>query len=382
MGKNQRNILLSVLTLALVALGAWLVARQLQQDAGIRALVAIVYRLPENEQLKPIACSRTPLADGPEKAALQEIVLRLTKPIQRAMAFCLLGDYPSALAAYEQSAASGDEGSALQVYFLQARQGDMPAAKLALSSVQFSDKELQGFFTSVINLKLNIDVLPVAQRMAELYPSDPDSWKLWLDAAREYERASNWQSALDVYLEAFRVQEKIGVRIGRSSFEVGAGNIYQTRLEPRDLNRALSCYNGAIADMDFLEVGKPSYVFLSRGQVYLGLRPTYTASQALQEFLHSLELDPKNYWAMQAIAGVYLGDLKNYPLAEHYINLAIDLNPNLPYAYLTRGDMYRQQGDLQSAIAAYQEALTRQPGYQAALNRLAAVQTELQKRAP
>jgi tetratricopeptide (TPR) repeat protein len=269
--------------------------------------------------------------------------------------------------------------SALQVYFLQARQGDLQAAKQALSNVNLTGKELEGYFTIVANLKLNIDMLPLAQRMAELYPSNPDNWKLWLNAARSYENASNWQSALDMYLEAIRVQEKVGVRIGRSSFELGAGRIYQTRLEPHDLNKALSFYDGAIDDMDFLEASASSTAYLYRGEVYQGLGPAYTATQALQEFSHSLELNPKNYWAMRSMAGVYVWNLKNYPMAEHYINQAIGLNPDLPDAYVTRGDIYYQQGDLKAAVAAYEDALARQPGYQWALDRLAAVKAELKK---
>jgi tetratricopeptide (TPR) repeat protein len=306
MGKNHRIILIFLLVLVLTAMAAGLAVRQSQQSAGLLELVAIISRLPREEQVKPIACSWTPIADGPDKAALQEVVFRLAQPTQRAKAYCLLGDVPSAMAAYAQAASKGDDWSAFQVYFLQARQGDMLAAKQALNSIHFSDKELQAFFTSVINLNLNIDVLPVAQRMAELYPGNPDSWILWRDAGQEYERASNWQSALDAYLEAIQVQNKSGVRIGRSSFELAAGLIFQFRLKPPDLNSAFSYYNAAIADMDFLNAANPSNVYIYRGEVYQGLSPAYTASQALQEFLHSLELDPKNMWAMRAIAGVYL----------------------------------------------------------------------------
>jgi tetratricopeptide (TPR) repeat protein len=375
-------VLKLILCMGVLTMAAWLVGQQLQQEAGLRELVVSVNRLPENEQLKPIACSRTPLEDGPEKAALEEAVLRLRRPAQRATAFCLLGDYPSALAAYEQSAAGGDDRSALQVYFLQAHLGDTQAAKQALSSVHLSNRELRNFFYDVTDLKLNIDVLPVARRATELYPNDPTSWRLWRDAAQEYQNASDWQRALDAYLEAIQVQEKVGVSIGRSSFELGAGRMYQTRLEPHDLNKALSFYNSAIDDMDFLGAENPSNVFLYRGEVYQGLRLAYTAQQALQEFLRSLELNPKNYWAVRAIGGVYLWDLKNYPQAEYYINLAIGLNPDRPEAYVTRGDFYRQQGDLKAAAAAYKDALAHQPGYQPAVDRLAAVQAELQKQAP
>jgi hypothetical protein len=122
-------VLKLILSIVVLSLAAWLVAQQLQQEAGLRELVASVNRLPESERLKPIAYSRTPLVHGPEKAVLQEAVLRLKRPSQQATAYCLLGDYPSALAAYQQSASSGDDHAALQSYFLQARQGDVQAKK-------------------------------------------------------------------------------------------------------------------------------------------------------------------------------------------------------------------------------------------------------------
>ena len=378
MKRNHRNILRTILALALVALGAWLVAWQIQHDTGPRLLVSIVNRLPESEQLKPIPCSRAPLANPADKVALQQVLPLLVQPAQRATAYCLLGNYPSALAAYEQSASGGDDGAVLQVYFLQSRQGNMPAAGQALSSVHLSAEELQSFYSSVVDLKLNIDLLPVVQRMVERNPNNPDNWRLWLGAAQAYEHGSNWQSALAAYLEAILVQEKLGVSIGRSSFELGAGRIYQTRLMPHDLNSALSYYNDAIAAMDFLNATDSTSAYLYRGEVYQGMSPVYTPTQALGEFLHALALDPKNYRALRDIAGIYLYNLKDYPSAQHYNDLVIGLNPDLPAPYITRGDIYRAQGDLKAAASAYQDALAHQPGNQVALNRLAAVQAKLQ----
>jgi tetratricopeptide (TPR) repeat protein len=134
--------------------------------------------------------------------------------------------------------------------------------------------------------------------------------------------------------------------------------------------------------MDFLTQTNVSNLYLYRGEVYRGLRPVYTTAQALQEFMHALELDPKNYSALRAIAGIYLYDEKDYPLAEFYVDQAIGLKPDLAYAYITRGDLYRRLGDLPRALAAYQDALARLPDYQAAIDRIAAVQAELRKQAP
>jgi tetratricopeptide (TPR) repeat protein len=381
--KIHRNLWLPLLALGAILLAAWFAALQVRQDSGIRELISIINRLPESEQLKPIACSRTPLTGSPEKAALQRMVSSLAQPAQRASVFCLLGDYSSALAAYELAAASGDNGSALQVYFLRVRQGDLAAAKQGLSRIHFSAKELLGFFTSTIDLNLNLDVLPVAQRMVELYPENRASWLLWLMAAGVYEHAADWPRALNAYQEALLVQKRSGVTIGHSSFESAAGRIYQNQLEPHDLNQALIYYNQAITDPDFLNYGANlSKVYFYRAEVYQGLKPTFSAAQALQDYLQSLELDPENVWTLRAIAGIYLWDLKNYSQAEKYINLAIGANPDLADNYLMSGDILRQQGNLNGAEAAYWKALAHNPGWQAALDQLAAVQAELKKQAP
>jgi tetratricopeptide (TPR) repeat protein len=382
LGINHRKNFLFTLALALVALAGWFAIMQIRQDAGLRVMVSIVNQMPEKEQLKSIACSRIPLVVSQEKAALEEAVLLMTRPAERATAFCLLGDYPSAILAYNQAASNGDSWSALQVYFIQARQGNMQAANQVLSGLQFSKDQLNSFFSSIVFLKLNVDVLPLARRMAELYPEDSASWQLWLSAAREFERNLNWSGALDAYLEAIQTLEKAGLRIGLSSFEMGAGRIYQVRLNPRDPSTALTNYNRAISGMDFLETSEASTVFVYRGDVYQSLKPSYTVSQALQEYLHALNLDPKNILALRAIALVYLGDLQNYPLAETYINQAISFEPDSPENYQVRGDIYRKQGRLEAAASAYEDALARRPGWQSALNRLAAVQAELKKKSP
>ncbi len=337
---------------------------------------------PAEERLKSIPCSRTPLAGGRDRAALQEAVILLQRPDQRAMAFCLLGDYPSALAAYAQAASTGDGWSALQTYFLQARLGNMSAAEQALSRVYTSAGTMLDFSSDVAALNLNIDLLPIAQRAVELYPNDPDSWKLWLGAAQVYGNASDWLPALDADLEAIQAQENLGVNIGRSSFELGAGRTYEISPGLRDLTQALIYDNLAITSMDFLDASELSSAFLYRGEVYLGLSPAYSATQALHEYLHSLDLDPQNYWAMRAIASVYLYNLKDYLSAELYINRAITLNPDLYDAYVIRGDLFRAQGNLPNAIVAYQDALSRHPGDQDTLDRLAAVKTELKKISP
>jgi tetratricopeptide (TPR) repeat protein len=258
----------------------------------------------------------------------------------------------------------------------------MQAAQQALSGVHFSRNELHGFFGRVTFSRFRIDLLPVARRTAELYPNDPDSWVMWLDAARAHERESNWQRALEGYLEAVALQEALGVKIGRGTFEVGAGRIYQSRLDPRDLHSALRYYDRAVAGMDFLSQASKSAVYLYRGEVYQALIPAYSAQQALDEFERSLALDPQSYPAIRSIAIIYLREIKNYPLAHEYIDMAIGMNPEAAENYVLRGDIYRQQGSLAAAASAYQDAIARRPDWQVAVDRLAAVQAELHEAVP
>jgi tetratricopeptide (TPR) repeat protein len=58
------------------------------------------------------------------------------------------------------------------------------------------------------------------------------------------------------------------------------------------------------------------------------------------------------------------------------------LLPENPNAYLYLGDLFSQQGNLKGAVAAYQQALLRQPYLQVAADRLAAVQAEMEKPSP
>jgi len=331
---------------------------------------------------KAVPCARAPLVDENDRAALITALGKLQDPLPRAAAFCLLGDAAEALAEYQQAARAGDSWSALQAYYLLAKSGDLGAAGRILDETHLSERDLLAFFNSVARLDPRLDLLPLTRKAVVGEPANPDGWKAWLEVGARYARLQDWPGALDVYRQALSAQTKLGVQVGRSNFALSTGRIYQANLDPRQPETALSYYDQALAWDEFLSLSDKAYAHIYRGDVYRGLRPQYTSAQALAEFQRALEIDPQNYGARLSIASVYIYDLKDPAPAEIYIRQAMALLPENPYAYLYLGDMYRLQGDLAGATAAYQQALARRPGLQATQDRLDAVQAEMEKTAP
>ena len=171
------------------------------------------------------------------------------------------------------------------------------------------------------------------------------------------------------------------MQFGRSSFAMAAGRIYQLYLVPHQLDTALSYYNQAIAWNEFFSPIEKANLHMFLGEVYRGLRPKFTNAQVLSELQLALELDPHSYWTRLSLGSLYT-ELKNPARAENYIREAIALLPESPYGYLYLGDLYNQQNNLAQAAAAYQQALDRQPGWQSAIDRLAAVRAKMEQPAP
>jgi tetratricopeptide (TPR) repeat protein len=359
------------------------VAKAQGRTIALRKLAIAAAHLPAAELSKPIPCGRAALTGENDRAAVAGVLGELDiSPRLRAGGLCLLGDTAGASAVYDQAAKAGDGWSALQAYYLHARSGEMAAAERALDESSFSAGDLLAFFTVAAQLDPQVDLLPLVRKAVEGDPANPAGWIAWLEVGTRYVRLKDWPGALDVYRQALSAQDKLGVQVGRSSFAVSAGFIIQYNLIPPRLETALSYYDQALAWDVFFNPSDKAFGHVHRGEVYRGLRPAYTDAQVLAEFQRALEIDPQNYWARLSIASLYIYDLKDLTRAEDYIRQAMALQPENPYAYLYLGDLYRQQGDLAGAAAAYQQALARQPGLQAAEDRLAEVQAEMGKTAP
>lgn len=372
--------------LILVMVGAALAIKPasavFRRTSAMRELSIAAEHLGADELRKPIPCARAAVADEADRERVKAALNVLTDAESRAKAFCLLGERGEALTAYRQGAQRGDVWSAEQAYYLQAQAGEMKAAEQSLGLADIEVKELESFFWGMNRLFPDMDLLPVARQAVEKDPLDKDVWKLWLQASNRLIKMKDYTGAIDVYQEGLAKQETLGAQAGRGSFALRIGRIYQVNVDPHQLETALKYYDQAIAWHEYFDPMDEATAHFYRGEVYAGLKPKYSATQVISEYRRALEIDPKNYWARLSIANTYLYQLKAVDTAELYIHDAIALRPELPNGYLALGDLYRQRGDLNAAKAAYEQALARQPEWQAAMDRLEALRKDMEKTAP
>ena len=88
--------------------------------------------------------------------------------------------------------------------------------------------------------------------------------------------------------------------------------------------------------------------FFLQGHVELQIRRDDQA--ALQNFLKTLDLEPRNYWAMHSAGDCQL-QLGRYGEAQTTFSMCIALRPTFPWAYLMRGAARFESGDLANALA-------------------------------
>ena len=381
---TSRTMVLAVLAfvMAFALLGNSAV-KKLETNLAMRKIIIAAVHLPAAELSIPVPCMRPPLAGDFDRALVVEELSNLhINPRLQATLLCLLGDQAGAVAAYDRAAAGGDSWPALQAYYLHTRSGEMVAAGRSLDEVSLSSNDLSRFYWAVVQFDQQVDLLPLARKDVEGEPANENAWRIWLDVGARQMRVKDYLKALDVYNEALSTQDRLGLQVGRSSFALNIGRIYQSYLEPRQVETALSYYDQALAIDSFIYLSDQAAAYLYRGEVYRVLRPKFTNSQVIAEFQHVLEIDPNNYWARLDLANVYLYDLKDPDRAEAYIRQAMALLPENPNAYLYLGDLYKQKGNLAQAAVAYQQALDHQPGLQSALARLAAVKAKMEQPAP
>lgn len=376
-----RGFLLIALTIG-VALAVKPLAAVLRRTSALRELSIAAEHLPVGELRKPIPCARAAVTDEADRQRVYRALTVLTDAESRAKAFCLLGERDAALAAYLQAAQHGDVWSAEQAYYLQAQSGKMEAAEQSLALANIEAQDLRMFFWSLYNLSPTMDLLPVARQTVEKDPLNVEGWKLWLLEGERLSTANDYSDAIDVYRQALSAQERLGVQVGRGSFVLRIGRIDQVNVDPHQLETARAFYDQAIAWDEYLYPIDEATAHLYRGEVYAGLMPAYTDAQVIGEFNRALVIDPRNYWARLSIANVYIYNLNELQMAETYLREAIDLLPELSYAYLSLGDLYQQQGNLSAAETAYEQALARQPGWQAVIDRLAVIRKDMKKAAP
>jgi len=194
----------------------------------------------------------------------------------------------------------------------------------------------------------------------------PDLADPWYYTGLAYEEMAQWEQALAAYDRA--LQGSASVDVGQSSIYYRKGVIYQWRLEPRQVEKALAAYEAAIESDDFNSNREAADCHYRRGEI---LRWMGTDSaEYIAEYRQATDLDPGH-----APAHIYLG-VAYYALdgdvaaAEAEIRQALALGTHGQWAYYQLGEIYRQEGKTIEAIAMYERALEIDPSLEVAQKRL------------
>ena len=182
----------------------------------------------------------------------------------------------------------------------------------------------------------------------------------WYYAGLVREGLEQWNESLRAYERAI----KVGTfsMLGQSSPHYRLGVIYQRRLTPPRLDDALAAYDAAIALNDFSTDLEAADSYYNRGVIYSW--QGRDSHDSIREYQQAIDLNPDHKWAHLKLAGALYQAHKDVALAERQIERTLSLWPadasrKWPYRFL--GDIYRDAGLMEKAIAAYQEALCLDP---------------------
>jgi tetratricopeptide (TPR) repeat protein len=179
----------------------------------------------------------------------------------------------------------------------------------------------------------------------------------WYYAGLVHEELEQWEEALRAYEQAIEVGAFEHV-VGQSSPYYRLGIMYQRRLDTPQLDKAVVAYNAAIAVNDFSTDWEAADTYYKRGTIYSqqGRDP----HDAIQDYRQAIALNPRHKWAHLKLGYALYQAHKDVSLVEQEIEDALSLWPDdesrkWPYRFL--GDVYRDAGLIEKAIAAYQEAV-------------------------
>jgi len=198
---------------------------------------------------------------------------------------------------------------------------------------------------------------------------EPGMGDAWYDLGLAYEKSQPYQ-ALEAYKRA--TEAEVFDRVGRSSSYYRMGIVYQRLVEPSQLGAALTAYETAIAVDDFTTGLEEAACHYARGEVLWwthGDPDDYIAA-----FQRAIELNPDHVSAHVLLGVAHYTRYQDVAMAEAELRKAMALDPHYRWPYFYLGDIYQKSGRSEEAIAMYEQALAVDPFFEAARQRLYALE--------
>jgi superkiller protein 3 len=190
---------------------------------------------------------------------------------------------------------------------------------------------------------------------------DPALGDSWYCAGAALEGLEHWNRAVEAYEQA--LETECFEEVGQSNPHYRLGTIYERRFDPPQPAAALAAYSAAIAREDFTTDWEAADAYQSRGAIYD--RQGNDPAKALTEYERAIGLDPTHHWARLRRGHALYRAHGSVSEAEGEIEKALAVWPekqSRKWPYRVLGDICRDAGLTEEAIAAYQEALRIDPG--------------------
>jgi tetratricopeptide (TPR) repeat protein len=200
----------------------------------------------------------------------------------------------------------------------------------------------------------------------------PDLGDAWYRLGRLHESREGWTQALDAYERAAASGRFEGV--GSSSPHYRAGILLYARLEPRRWEEAQAAFEAALAAGDFESVAEEANAHYLYG--YVLRRRQARPDQYIAQFQRAIELNPSHAWAHVRLGEARYARDGDAAAAEALMEKGLALAPQNRWMHVVLGDLYRQEGRAGEAAESYRRALEIDPDFQAAQNRLEALEGE------
>jgi tetratricopeptide (TPR) repeat protein len=195
----------------------------------------------------------------------------------------------------------------------------------------------------------------------------------WYYVGLLHEHQERWPEALDAYRRA--TASRRFRQVGRSSPHYRAGIIYQVRLEPRQVEKALTAYETATELDDFGADWEAADCHFKRGEILWWQKDN--PDEYIAEFQKAIELNPKHASAHILLGRAYYAHNEDVEAAEAELHRAAEVAPRhstwAQWAYVHLGDIYRQEGRRDEAALMYQQALDLDPDFEPAQTRMLAL---------
>ncbi len=196
------------------------------------------------------------------------------------------------------------------------------------------------------------------------------TWSVpWFFLGQVHETTGDWAQAITCYETAISLYQPGDAELFVSTVYYRLGMVHQWVQRPSDLTLALEAYETAVALDNFATIQEKADSYTRMGQIWQWRNENLNTQ--IERLETAVATDPSYTTPYVLLGYAYFLQNGDVQQAEDEINKALALFPSYPTAFWYLGEIYRQAGMPEKALAQYEHLLTLEPAHSLALQRLA-----------